>query len=430
MRKDETQEVPNSTAKVRVTSQPPTRLDRLAVVFADPIRLKIVTELFRREMSSSQFFEAFGGGTPARLNRHFKRLAEYGWLRLVKEERGGRRRGAVEHFYRAPELAIIEDELWEQLPASLRAEFSWRTFEQFSERVKDALEAGTFDAKPERHLTWTPLVLDERGRTEILDLAMALFRSLLEEQADARIRLASSGEDPIEATVAIAAFDSPRLQRNRSGLILPRPPKTSSVPLSHFPVRLAKVLSNPLSLKIVKELNLREMSASSFYEEFGGAARLSDVNRRFKVLAEDGWLVKVREETGGRRRGATEHFYRALGPATFETDTWSEVPEAIRATFSWRVFEQLAEQVREAMDAGSFDARPGRHHTWMPLILDEVGWRQVIAAVDAAFHDLEPLQAASKQRLANTGEEPIIATVYLAAFESPAGSDVGTWAVD
>jgi hypothetical protein len=66
----------------------------------------------------------------------------------------------------------------------------------------------------------------------------------------------------------------------------------------------------------------------------------------------------------------------------------------------------------------------------MPLILDEVGWRQVIAAVDAAFHDLEPLQAASKKRLADTGEEPIIATVYLAAFESPTGSDAGAWAVD
>ncbi len=411
-------------------SQPPTRLDRLAVVFADPIRLKIVTELFRREMSPSQFFETFGGGTRARLNRHFRRLAEYGWLRLVKEERGGRRRGAVEHFYRAPELAIIEDELWEQLPQSLRAEFSWRTFEQFAERVKEALEAGTFDARPERHLTWTPLVLDAQGRSELLGLAMALFRSMLEEQADARIRLAGSGEAPVEATVAIGAFDSPSLERNRSGLILPAPSGTASYPLTHFTVRLAKVLSNPLSMKIVKELNLREMSASGFYEKFGGAARLSDVNRRFKVLAEDGWLVKVRTETGGKRRGATEHFYRAIGPAIFDTASWSKIPEPVRSTFSWRVFEQLAEQVREAMDARTFDARPDRHQTWMPLILDEVGWRQVIASFDAAFHDLGPLQGAAKLRLAETREEPTIATIYFAAFESPAGSDIGDWVVD
>lgn len=410
------------TARVRVTSQPATKLSRLAVVFADPIRLKIVTELFRREMSPSQFYEAYGGGSLARLDRHFKRLAEHGWLRLVKEERGGRRRGGTEHFYRAPELAIIEDALWEQLPPSLRAEFSWRTFEQFAERVKDALEAGTFDARPERHLTWTPLVLDEEGREQILGLVMSLFRSLLEEQEDARIRLAGSSEVPIEATVGIAAFDSPRMKRNRSGLILPPPSESSSYPLTHFTVRLAKVLGNPLSLKIVKELNLREMSASGFYEEFGGAPRLSDVNRRFKTLAEDGWLVKVREETGGKRRGATEHFYRAIGPAIFDTESWSEVPPPVRGTFSWRVFEQLAEQVREAMDAGTFDSRPDRHHTWTPLVLDEIGWRQVIKAVDDTFHDLLRHQAASKARLAASGEEPIIATVYLVAFESPAGS--------
>jgi hypothetical protein len=259
---------------------------------------------------------------------------------------------------------------------------------------------------------------------------MALFRALLEEQEDAKIRLANQDEDFVEATVAIGAFDSPRLQRNRSGLILPPPSGVTAHPLSHFTVRLAKVLSNPLSLKIVKELTLHEMSASGFYEKFGGAARLSDVTRRFKVLAEDAWLVKVREETGGRRRGATEHFYRATRPAIFDTQSWSEVTEPVRATFSWRVFEQLAEQVREAMEAGTFDGRPDRHQTWMPLILDEVGWGQVIAAVDAAFGYLDPLQAAAKKRLLASREEPTIATVYLSAFESPRGSNVGDWIVE
>ncbi len=430
MREEGIKEVSNPTARVRVTSNLPTRLERLAAVFADPVRLKIVTELFRREMSPSLFHEEFGGGTLARVDRHFKRLAHYRWLRLVKTERGGPRRGGVEHFYRAPELAIIDDDLWEQLPMSMRAEFSWRTFEQFSERVKDALEAGTFDSRPERHLTWTPLVLDTQGRAEVLSLAMALFGSYLEEQADARIRLAASGEEPVEATVAIGAFDSPRLRRNRSGLILAAPSEVASYPLSHFTVRMAKVLSDSLSMKIVKELNLREMSASGFYREFGGAPRLSDVNRRFKTLAKDGWLVKTRDETGGRRRGATEHFYRAIGPAIFDTESWSTVAEPLRATFSWRVFEQLAEQVREAMDAGTFDSRPDRHLTWMPLILDELGWTQVIASVDAAFERLEPIQAAAKKRLAETGEEPPIATAYFAAFPSPPGSGVGEWTVD
>src|ERR1051325_540007 len=92
--------------RVRLRSQP-SYLERLAVVFADPARLTIVTELFARPMSPSQFYEEFGGGSLGRVDRHFKRLADSGWLRLVKRATGGKRRGAHEHFLLAPELATL-----------------------------------------------------------------------------------------------------------------------------------------------------------------------------------------------------------------------------------------------------------------------------------------------------------------------------------
>src|SRR4051794_4643319 len=146
MRKSEAKGAPSPSGRVRITSSSPSEWERFAVVFADPIRLKIVTELFRREMSPTGFSAAYGGGSPQRINSIFKRLAKFEWLRFVEARP---RRGGEEHFYRAPKLAIIGDDLWEQLPAPLRAEFSWRTFEQFSDRVKSALRAGTFDARPE-----------------------------------------------------------------------------------------------------------------------------------------------------------------------------------------------------------------------------------------------------------------------------------------
>jgi DNA-binding transcriptional ArsR family regulator len=405
------------TARVRV---PPhsSFLARLAVVFADPIRLKIVSELFVREMSPTQFYEAFGGGSLSRVDRHFKRLAEHGWLRLVRKASGGQRRGGTEHFYRASALAIFDEKTWAQLPGSLRTEFSWRIFEQFAERVKEALEAGTFDGRPERHFTWTPLVLDQQGREHVIAAVDALFWSIFEEQADAKRRISKAGAAPMQATVALAAFDSPHRHRNRSGLLLPaidREPSANPLP---FTAKLAKVFADPLSLKIVKELNLRAMSPSQFMDECNCGA-LAGIDRRFKVLTEIGWLVKVDQKTGGRRRGATEHFYRASGPATFDTRSWSEVPDAIRRTFSWRIFEQLAEQAREAMDAGTFDSRPDRHHSWTPLVLDQMGWDQVIEAVDDLFHYLFKEQEAAKSRLAKSGESLVMATAYLAVFESP-----------
>lgn len=391
------------------------------MVFADPLRWKIVTELVRCEMSPSQFQAAYGGGSLSRIDHHFKRLAESGWLRLVRKKTGGRRRGSTENFYRAPEPAVFDNETWAKLPGSLRAEFSWRSFEQFAERVKTAFEAETLDSRSDRSLTWTPLTLDSQAREWVLRRVDSLFGSLFEEQADARVRIVETGEQPIHLTIGLGAFDSPRADRNRSGLRLPAADEQERLRSLHYPVRMAKVFGNAVNLKIVAELNQRAMSPSQFVEEAEGTA-ISDVYRRFQALARSGWLVKVGESTGGRRRGATEHFYRATTPALCDTRDWSRVSAGRRGGSSWRTFEQLAEQVREAIEAGTFDSRTDRHHTWTPLTVDETGWRQVIASMDALFRDLFREEAAAKVRLAESGERPVYGTVHLVAFESPAPS--------
>ena len=406
------------TVRVRISPGGSSVFERLAIVYADPLRLEIVRELFQREMSPSQFREKFGGGSLSRVDRHFKRLADHDWLRLVRVATGGRRRGATEHFYRAPEPVFFPNDVWSKLPTSVKAAYSCRNFEEFQERVLEALEAGTFDARPERHFTWTPLVLDQVGRSKVLAAVDNVFELLSEEQADATIRLGRSEDRPIRATVGLGAFESPKHKRNRSGLLLPPAAAPANLPAAPFNVRLTRVFANPLNLKIVTELNLREMSASQFVEEVGGAA-LPEVYRRFKMLAAEGWLTAVNRKTGGRRRGATEHFFRATGPVIFDTESWSTVSNEVKSTFSWRVFEQLAEQVREAMDAGTFDAHPDLHQSWTPLILDQLGWEQVIAAVDSVFHFVLREQDAAKARLQRTQEQPVIATVHLAAFESP-----------
>jgi hypothetical protein len=413
------------TAMKQAQAEAEAYFERLSVVFADPIRLKIVTELFHREMSPSGFHAAFGGGSLPRVASHFKRLKETNWLRHVREETGGGRRGGVENFYRAPRLAVFDNEAWARLPMALRVEFSWRIFEQFAERVKTAFEADTLDARPDRHFTWTPLVLDERGRRNVLRRVDELFEVLFEEQADAKVRMSHTGAAPLEATVGLAAFDSPRQRRNRSGLVLPPPKPDEMRSETEFTKCLSRLFKSKTNLKIVTECSLREVSPSQFAAEFAND-EISEIARRFRLLVKQGWLVKVKSETGGRRRGATETFYRTTRPAIFDTRCWAQVPTEIRRQNSWRIFEQLAEQTREAMDAGTFDARPDRHHTWTPLILDELGWLQVIKAVDGVFFAVLQEQRAARGRLTNSFEEPVIATVYLAAFESPISTGIPT----
>lgn len=390
---------------------------RLSVAFADPIRLRIITELFHREMSPSQFQAEFGGGSLEAVCRQFRKLEQHGWLRLVRSESAGLT-GRARQVFRAPEMAVFDEASWCLLPQTLKEEFSWRTFEQFAERVKWAFEAETIDAREDRHLTWTPLILDERGRALIFAAACDLFYLLFEEQRDAKLRIERSGETPVHVTVGLSAFDSPTERRNRSGLLLSSTGSMNRDCASFFP-RVSKVFRHPLNLKIITELNAREMSPSQFYREYDADAQ--DIYRRFRTLAKDGWLEVTREDSGGKRRGATERFFRATGPAIFDTQSWAQVPEGVRRRYSWRVFEQLAEQVREAMAARTFDCRDDRVHTWTPLLLDERGWRQICDATDSLFNFIREEERRAAARLALPGaEEPHIATVFLATFESPA----------
>ena len=178
------------------------------------------------------------------------------------------------------------------------------------------------------------------------------------------------------------------------------------------------MFADPVCLKIVAELNLRAMSPTQFYREFGGASR-SGIHHRFKVLRDYGWLRKVEQKSGGTRRGATEQFFRATGPAVFDNARWSEVPVLTKATYSWTIFKQLSEQFNEAMKAGAVDARLDRHLSWSLLLLDRRGWDSLIAELDALFTFVFEEQDAAKRRVAATGEKLIRMTVAFAGFESP-----------
>lgn len=400
-------------------------LTRLAVVYADPIRLVINRELYMREMSAPQFFAAFGGGSVDLVRWHFRTLTAYGWLRKVKTAEPTGVPGRPAHLYRATELALIDTETWETLPLSIRSVFSARTLDQLWEQIGRALKADTFDSRDDRHLTWTPIVLDEQGWKERGQALADCFHSLRDEQADAKIRLQASGEKPILMTVALASFESPG--RPSRGCV--EEPATSGLPPLASPPpgfdpavpeskRIAKAFSDPVNLKIITELNLAARSATQLQARIGCASVFS-FDRRCKMLAEMGWIVHVDTKTGGRRRGANEIFYRAVGPLYLDTETWGDVGEDAKRGASWTTLQQFREKVAEAMEARTFDRRPDRHLTWMPLLLDETGWHQVITLLEGFFRDLFPAQVEAKRRLAGSGGKGFLATYFIAGFESP-----------
>lgn len=393
------------------------RLRRLAVVFAVELRLKIIIELYMREMSAKQFYEEFGGGSPTRVNQNFRTLAKEGWLRWVRSEGpGGNRRGGVEHFYRATEPAFFDAETWALVPYSVRVTSTLNLFKAVAPRLRADVEEAIRDGKrPRRELSCADFLLDEEGWKRATEAVSAQFARLFEEQEDARRRTLHSGEDLMRADVFLIAFQSPGNGQHPAihDLMVECPRE----PLTPFPERLAPILEDDIRLDILSEMNQREISVTQFHRELGGASKPS-ISRRFKGLESGCWVAKGRERTGGKRRGATEQFYRPTRPAIRDFDPCAYPPSALTGTEGWKAFERLCEAVKEAMMSGTFDARTNRLLTWSLIRLDRQGWDSVVAGIEFLSEFISHEQELAKLRMANSGEKPIRMTVGLAAFEA------------
>jgi hypothetical protein len=198
-----------SAAKTGDEKCPPFIPPQLAKALANPLRAQILVELNKRAMSPSQFANEFGHPVP-KISRKFRELEKYKCIELVEEKRGEGRRGGVERFFRATQRAMFDDATWEKLPPSVRNTFSGVIFDTYIERVAQAMEAGTLDARGERHFTWTALVYDQQAWEELIARLNELFTWSQELQVEAALRMAKSGEQPIPVTVALSGFESPK----------------------------------------------------------------------------------------------------------------------------------------------------------------------------------------------------------------------------
>jgi hypothetical protein len=391
-------------------------LRRLAVAFATELRLKIVIELYGREMSARQFRTEFAPEeSPGRVDYAFRELERHGWLRRIwSEGPGGRHRGSEEHFYRSTALPFIDMETWALLPYSVRVAFSWNTLTQAAEHLRAAMEAEPF-GRPDRDLSVTSLLLDAEGWERVTEALAEEFARKYEEQEDARRRLARSKESPMRVNSILFSFQT------ASGTGVGQGPSLieQDEPLVPFPTRISKVFEDEICRQIIEEANLREVSAPSFYAKYG-IDTVKGIRRRMKMLAEIRWLAEVGRRTVGKRRGPRERFYRASGPAILkDTGPWANVPDSLKATTGWSTFERLTKMIKDAMVAGTFDGRVNRCLAWSILSLDQRGLKREVAGKSALRALALEEEARAKVRMEVSGEKAVEMAIAFGAFESP-----------
>jgi hypothetical protein len=96
---------------------------------------------------------------------------------------------------------------------------SWSTLQQFSERAAEAFEAETFDARVDRHLSWSLLRLDEPGWKKLMALLDGYFESQFAMQRAAKKRLHESPHlESMVATFFLTGFEAAPCRRHRTDL--------------------------------------------------------------------------------------------------------------------------------------------------------------------------------------------------------------------
>jgi len=179
--------------------------------------------------------------------------------------------------------------------------------------------------------------------------------------------------------------------------------------------RLAKALSHPMRTRILAILNERVASPNEISEMI--EERLPNVSYHVRALQELGCVELV---STAQRRGAIEHYYRAVVRPFFTDRDWKKLPQSGRQAVSDVALQMIWEDVSDAIKRGTFEARPDRHLSRSVLQLDEAGWKELSDLLGRVLEETEKIEMRSAERIKASDGTAVPARVVLMNFESPA----------
>lgn len=181
--------------------------------------------------------------------------------------------------------------------------------------------------------------------------------------------------------------------------------------------RLVRSVAHPLRIKILEALSDHVASPNALAERFDES--LTGVAYHTRALDRLGALRLV---DTAQRRGATEHFYKATPRAFVGDPSWRKVPPSLLSGVSAATLTTFLDKAVSALEAGTLDGRVDTVFRWMPLFLDEQGWKEVVAIMEEATNLALAAHLRSQDRLSEGGGASAVSSVIgMAAFET-AGS--------
>jgi DNA-binding transcriptional ArsR family regulator len=172
---------------------------------------------------------------------------------------------------------------------------------------------------------------------------------------------------------------------------------------------LLKAISHPLRHRLLGLLDDRTASPNELARELG--LPLGRVSYHIRLLADLGVIELVRTEP---RRGALEHFYRAVTRGWFSEEDWARLPRAARRGIVGQSLQRIFSDVTAAVDAGGFDG-PASQVKRTALELDERGLEELSEVLASTAERVNKINAESADRRA--GADGVLTELALLHFE-------------
>jgi len=177
---------------------------------------------------------------------------------------------------------------------------------------------------------------------------------------------------------------------------------------------VAKAFAHPLRVQILIILNEKVASPNMLAQQLDESLNL--VAYHVRVLEKYDCIELVDTK---QRRGATEHFYRAIRRQLLSDDQWARMPESLRPGMAAAILKSIFEDIETASKSGTLDQVDDAHVSRTPMVLDQQGWGDVSDLLNSSLDRLLEIQAESSKRLAESKDEGTLAKVHLLHFKSP-----------
>jgi DNA-binding transcriptional ArsR family regulator len=178
--------------------------------------------------------------------------------------------------------------------------------------------------------------------------------------------------------------------------------------------RLMDLASDAVRRGALVALNERIAKPTELADELG--VDVATMRSHLDKMRDQGLIEIVGDSP---QQGAAEHRYRALVRALWSNEEWAALGPEERRQLSVGIVQMIVADADEAHESGTFNARADSHASRTVSVVDERGWLELTRIQNEALQACFAVQAASAERLAESGEDGVTVMSAMLCFEMP-----------